>query len=94
MNVSAKTGEGVDTLLRKIGEALERRADSRQGGEGGDGALAAFDMAASALDNPPDELVPLANRLRDAASHLGVAAGAVYADDLLDNLFSRFCVGK
>ncbi len=94
LNVSAKTGEGVDTLLRKIGEALERRADSRQAGEGGDGALAAFDMAAAALDDPPDELVPLANRLRDAASHLGIAAGAVYADDLLDNLFSRFCVGK
>jgi len=94
LNVSAKTGEGIDALVRKIGEALERRADSRQSAESGDGTLAAFEMAAAALENPPQELVPLANRLRDAASHLGIAAGAIYSDDLLDNLFSRFCVGK
>ena len=42
---------------------------------------------------PPD-LVLLANRVRAAAERLGEAVGATYSADMLDALFSRFCVGK
>jgi tRNA modification GTPase len=39
-----------------------------------------------------DELV--AAELRLALAELGKIVGAVYTDDILDRLFSRFCIGK
>lgn len=36
----------------------------------------------------------IAAELRLALHELGVVAGAVYTDDILDALFSRFCIGK
>jgi tRNA modification GTPase len=36
----------------------------------------------------------LALELRGALDELGAMAGAVYTDDLLDRIFSRFCIGK
>lgn len=39
-----------------------------------------------------DEIV--AAELRLALDHLGVIVGEVYTDDILDALFSRFCIGK
>jgi tRNA modification GTPase len=36
----------------------------------------------------------LALTLRSAVDELGALVGAVYTDDLLDRVFSRFCIGK
>jgi tRNA modification GTPase len=44
------------------------------------------------IDQGPPELLAL--ELRGALDQLGEMAGAVYTDDLLDRVFSRFCVGK
>jgi tRNA U34 5-carboxymethylaminomethyl modifying GTPase MnmE/TrmE len=38
--------------------------------------------------------VPAAQQLRAAAEALGDILGRTYADDLLDRVFSTFCVGK
>jgi tRNA modification GTPase len=35
-----------------------------------------------------------AGHLREAAEALGRMIGRVYTEDLLDAIFSRFCVGK
>jgi tRNA modification GTPase len=35
-----------------------------------------------------------ANDVRTAAEHIGQIIGKTYSDDLLDAIFSRFCVGK
>ena len=35
-----------------------------------------------------------ANAARSAAERLGSAVGATYSEDILERLFSRFCVGK
>jgi tRNA modification GTPase len=43
------------------------------------------------FDDPP-EIVAL--ELRSALEHLGGLTGAVHTDDLLDRIFSRFCIGK
>jgi tRNA modification GTPase len=43
------------------------------------------------FQDPPDLL---AVELRGALDQLGEMVGAVYTDDLLDRIFSRFCVGK
>ena len=40
------------------------------------------------------DLVLLANEMRNIAARLGSLVGAEYSSDLLENLFSRFCVGK
>jgi tRNA modification GTPase len=40
----------------------------------------------------PPELLALA--LRGAIDALGEMTGAVYTNDLLDRIFSRFCIGK
>ena len=39
-----------------------------------------------------DELI--ASDLRSGLEHLGEITGAVYTDDLLDRIFSKFCIGK
>jgi tRNA modification GTPase len=45
-----------------------------------------------ALNEDPPELIAL--ELRGALDQLGETVGAVYTDDLLDRIFSRFCIGK
>jgi tRNA modification GTPase len=44
------------------------------------------------LFREPPELLAL--ELRGALEELGEMVGAVYTDDLLDRIFSRFCIGK
>jgi tRNA modification GTPase len=45
-----------------------------------------------ALEADPPEV--LAAALRAALNHIGELAGAVYTPELLDRIFSRFCIGK
>ena len=45
-----------------------------------------------AVDQSGEELV--AAELRLALEELGKVAGTVYTDDILDRIFSRFCIGK
>jgi tRNA modification GTPase len=47
---------------------------------------------ATVLYQEPPELLAL--ELRGALDQLGEMVGAVYTDDLLDRIFSRFCIGK
>lgn len=45
-----------------------------------------------AREADPQELLALA--LREALTEVGATAGTVYTNDLLDRIFSRFCIGK
>jgi tRNA modification GTPase len=47
---------------------------------------------AHVLYEDPQELLALA--LREALDQVGQMVGAVYTNDLLDRIFSRFCIGK
>lgn len=61
--------------------------------EGLDAALSALNEArALAQDRVDTEFLVLS--LRAALDALGLIVGAVYTDDLLDRVFSRFCIGK
>ncbi len=102
LNVSAVTGEGLDALRREIAARLERLAETSGAAEGDVSSMARKSAALveveSALspfvaDAQPD-LVLLGNALRRACIRLGELTGSVYSEDLLDSLFSRFCVGK
>lgn len=44
------------------------------------------------MDREPEELAAL--EIRQALDELGQIIGTVYTDDLLDRIFSRFCIGK
>lgn len=47
------------------------------------------------LKTGEEEAIPLvASSLRTALEHLGTVTGKVYNDELLNNIFSRFCIGK
>lgn len=95
--VSAKTGAGLDGLRR----AIVARLAARAGAAGEDGATASereralLLEAARALEGGrADDPVLFANAVRGAAEALGMLVGATYSSDLLDSIFSRFCVGK
>ena len=36
----------------------------------------------------------VAAEVRNALEELGLVVGAVYTDEVLDRIFSRFCIGK
>jgi tRNA modification GTPase len=44
------------------------------------------------LFQEPPEILAL--ELRTALDQLGEMVGAIYTDDLLDRIFSKFCIGK
>ena len=95
LNVSAKTGEGLEDLKRAIVAKLEEKVAADDCGDAPEGDVAAYQETLALLDGGREEdLVLLANAVRAAAERLGAAVGATYSSDMLDNLFSRFCVGK
>jgi tRNA modification GTPase len=55
-------------------------------------ALTALSNARHALEQGGEEVV--AGELRLVLEAIGCVAGEVYTDDILDALFSRFCIGK
>lgn len=99
---SAKTGEGIDALKDAIAARLGQIAAKSAEETGADvttrqkeallAARTALASANGALD--AGEWTIAANELRSASEALGRLLGKVYSDDLLDALFSRFCVGK
>ena len=96
LNVSSVTGEGLDDLKAAIVERLARlvaNADE-EAPTPSDREKSLLAEARAALDCASDDMVLAANAFRRAADALARLVGAVYTDDLLTSLFSRFCVGK
>lgn len=89
--VSAERGDGIAGLEAAIAERLASVAagEPRQ-----QRLLAACDGTLAALVSrlPPDEL--LAEDLRRCADLLGELIGATTTDDVLAEIFARFCIGK
>ena len=104
LNVSAKTGEGLDALKRAIVAKLEASfvAPAASVDDRRLSVLLEVSSTLSSLPPPRSSLlalpssdpVLLGNAVRSAAERLGSLVGATYSADLLENLFSRFCVGK
>ncbi|MBX3524251.1 MAG: tRNA uridine-5-carboxymethylaminomethyl(34) synthesis GTPase MnmE, partial [Xanthobacteraceae bacterium] len=96
--ISAKTGAGIDELLRRLAKEAERFA--------GEPALVtrerqrialreAVERIASALSlAKPGQEELFAEELRLAARSLGRITGRVDVEDVLDKIFSSFCIGK
>ncbi|MFO0967006.1 MAG: tRNA uridine-5-carboxymethylaminomethyl(34) synthesis GTPase MnmE [Gemmataceae bacterium] len=96
---SAVTGLGLEELKATL---LERAKQRTPGGLAPsltrcrhhvDACLACLRRAhAVVLEDDPRELLAL--ELRTALEEVGAMAGAVFTEDLLDRIFSRFCIGK
>jgi tRNA modification GTPase len=57
--------------------------------------LSAINDAIDILSNTGEQGILLASpALRRAAEHLGNLLGKTYSEDILDSIFSRFCIGK
>jgi tRNA modification GTPase len=96
LNVSSVTGEGLDALKAAIVarlSSLSANADEDTPTPS-DREKSLLAEARAALDVGMADPVLAANAVRRAADALARLVGAVYSDDLLDSLFSRFCVGK
>ena len=99
--ISAKTGEGLETLRQKLLQVVGWQAAP-------EGLFMARERHVRALVRVKAELAKaraqllaaqpaldlLAEDLRQAQAYLSEITGAFSADDLLGEIFSRFCIGK
>ena len=92
--VSAVTGEGIERLKGVIAERLAAKAEGAGEAAGDARADRLCEIEGILARVPSGDLVLAANAVRDAASRLGAMIGAEYSADMLEALFSRFCVGK
>ncbi|MDR2054140.1 MAG: tRNA uridine-5-carboxymethylaminomethyl(34) synthesis GTPase MnmE [Treponema sp.] len=106
IGISAKTGEGIPALTSAIAVCLKVASGPAAGDAGGGAGIAterqkklisaAIDAVEEALaleaGNQPLDLV--APPLREAVNALGEITGEVTAAEILETMFSRFCVGK
>ena len=101
IRLSAKTGEGIRTLVAALSRSVDATAAYR-----GEAivtnqrhyhalceALTALDAALDGLQHRlTSEL--LSEDIRAAINHLGEITGEITSDDILQNIFSKFCIGK
>ena len=99
--LSAKNGDGVEALLEKLNQYAQK------GMSDGEGVVVSNVRHLEALKNCDEALVRtlkgiddgmsselLAMDVRQALHYLGEITGEVCTDDLLGNIFSKFCIGK
>jgi tRNA modification GTPase len=96
---SAVTGAGLDALRERIKQkvqALRQPPMAPSGSRCRHHVRAALGYLGRAYQMVQEEDPPelLAVELRGALDELGAMVGAIYTDDLLDRIFSRFCIGK
>ena len=106
LHISAKTGVGLDSLRKKLLELAGWQSASSEGSliarerhvqamRAVQAHLAeASDHLDASLLNNAGGLDLLAEELRLAQNALGEITGEFSADDLLGEIFSRFCIGK
>lgn len=100
--VSALTGEGIEHLKNAIVEWIKHERESqadavpmtveRCRGSLSNALIAVEAAMKSTRHESGDEIT--AGELRIALDEIGLVTGTIYNDDILDALFSRFCIGK
>ena len=98
--ISGLTGSGVDELLTRLGDELARRAAGaglatrERHRVAMDQAQISLRLARSKLLDGPDHYDIAAEEIRSAINSLESLGGRIGVDDLLDEIFASFCVGK
>jgi tRNA modification GTPase len=101
IDTSALVGLGLDRLRHELHQAVIRvqrseTAGSLTGQRCGESLRKAGEtlIRAARLNRADAGEELIAAELRVSLVELGKVAGTVYTDDILDRLFSRFCIGK
>ena len=103
MSVSAVTGRGVDALLEWVRDTVRRGGVCRSAGAHAANArqasllgraLAAVERALSGWGEGVKTMDLLAADLAEALRALGEITGRCVTEDVLDRIFSSFCIGK
>jgi tRNA modification GTPase len=85
--IEEKILEMIEVEMEVVGSTMIRTAESLRA------ALAYVAAARQAvLSKAGEEIV--AAEIRGALEELGLVVGTIYTDDILDVIFSRFCIGK
>lgn len=101
LRMSAMTGEGIDELVGKLSSLVSQGVGAEEGVTVTSGRhRAALDESRACLEraaracggHEPAECV--AQHLRGAQDSLGTITGQVTTDELLERIFSAFCIGK
>lgn len=99
-SVSGMTGQGVESLVARIGEELRGRAAGAglatraRHKQAMDRASIALESAQRALDRGPETYEIVAEDIRVAVRSLESLVGRIDVEDYLDEIFSSFCLGK
>lgn len=100
LHVSVKHPRSLLALKGALANRLSRLAAERPMRRANERVATALAAAADRLNAARDDLASrrghevVAMALREALDRLGEVVGAVFTDDLLDRVFSRFCIGK
>lgn len=98
LSISARTGEGVDGLLRVIHDRLRDTVSDtavlthRRHSVAVEEAVRELECAGALLAGTDFELV--AHHLHRAVDSLEMIVGRIGAEDILDGIFGTFCLGK
>ena len=98
--VSGETGLGMDQLVARIGDILQRRVSAtgvmtrERHRVAITNAIAAMDLAMSELEGPAHRAELVAAELRRALRFLDQLVGRIDVENLLDEIFASFCIGK
>lgn len=100
LSISSVTGEGVSELIDEVKERLMGLSPQEEGGLSIDSerqysyllsCIDALESAERSKDAPVDIMAMF---FQSALESLGYITGEVTTEDLLDTLFSKFCLGK
>lgn len=100
--VSSRTGYGLSGLRSVLVSRLEEFAHKQDDALESDISERQWEVLVNAVEDisaavshvGDGETLLAANRMRAASERIGRLVGKTYTDDLLDSIFSRFCVGK
>ena len=97
---SSNTGQGIEELKDKIVEKLIEQSRGKHSTSASTRCLECLENALGAINLATESVAAglgdeiTAIEVRDALNFLGQIVGVVYTDDILDRIFSQFCIGK
>ena len=101
INISAQTGEGMEALITRLSAEITKRFETSavsavlSRARHREAVLEAVDFVDRALRSGQESGAELiAEDIRLAARAIGRITGHIGAEDILDQLFSSFCIGK
>ena len=99
-DVSSVTGYGLDTVIARIAEIFLKRSSTaglatrERHRASMSQAMSALENAKGLLSNRPGESELVAEEIRSGIRSLDCLIGRIGVEDVLDEVFASFCIGK